>query len=145
MGLWLSCLLISLTYWILISKIKFQHLWYYTTLRVELNYEEKQHLMHRSNHLQYRFIHILGKNCSGSDPDSAHMGYNLDPYKGKIFIDDVLSLDTHGSQEVVDHTHKWWQLIRQHLPVCRLGPQVSAGWVRSWLYYQELLPRLIAT
>ncbi len=28
-----------------------------------------------------------------------------------------------GSQEVVDHTHKWWQLIGQHLPVC------TAGWV----------------
>ena len=30
-----------------------------------------------------------------------------------------------GSQEVVDHTHKWWQLIGQHLPVCMSGPQVS--------------------
>ncbi len=40
-----------------------------------------------------------------------------------------------GSQEVVDHTHKWWQLIGQHMPVCRLGPQVSAGWVPSWRYY----------
>ncbi len=40
-----------------------------------------------------------------------------------------------GSQEIVDHTHKWWQLIGQHLPVCRLGPQVSAGWVPSWQYY----------
>ncbi len=37
-----------------------------------------------------------------------------------------------GSQEVVDHTHKWWQLIGQHVPVCRLGPQVSAGWIPSW-------------
>ncbi len=41
-----------------------------------------------------------------------------------------------GSQEVVDRTHKWWQLIGQHLPVCRLGPQVSAGWVLSWQYYR---------
>ncbi len=45
-----------------------------------------------------------------------------------------------GSQEVVDHTHKWWQLIGQHLPVCKLGPQVSAGWVLCWQQYQELLP-----
>ncbi len=45
-----------------------------------------------------------------------------------------------GSQEVVEHTHKWWQLIGQHMPVCRWGPQVSAGWVPSWQYYQELLP-----
>ncbi len=36
-----------------------------------------------------------------------------------------------GSQEVVDHTHKWCQLIGQHLLVCRLGSQVSAGWVPS--------------
>ena len=32
-----------------------------------------------------------------------------------------------GSQEVVDHTHKWWKLIGQHLLLCRLGPQVSAA------------------
>ncbi len=44
-----------------------------------------------------------------------------------------------GSLEVVDHTHTWWQLIGQYLPVCRLGPQVSAGWVPSWQYHQELL------
>ncbi len=25
-----------------------------------------------------------------------------------------------GSQEVVDHTHKLWQLVQQYLPVCRL-------------------------
>ncbi len=39
-----------------------------------------------------------------------------------------------GSQEIVDHTHKWWKLTGQHLPVCRLGPQVSAGWVPCWQY-----------
>ncbi len=32
-----------------------------------------------------------------------------------------------GSQEVVDHTHKWWQLIGQHLPGCRLGPLVNVS------------------
>ena len=35
-----------------------------------------------------------------------------------------------GSQEVTDHTHKWWELIGQHVPGCRLGPLFLTVWVQ---------------
>ncbi len=48
-----------------------------------------------------------------------------------------------GSQEVANHTHKWWQLIGQHLPGCRLLsnqlPPFVVGWQATQKYTFEYI------